>query len=62
MSRKNIALAAALTFILGASTPVSAMTRDGGRGFDPIQRVIKVIKQLLHPITHDLADPLPPHP
>jgi len=62
MSRKNIALAAVLTLILGASAPVSAMTRDGGRGLDPIQRVIKLIKQIFHPTTHDYADPLPPHP
>lgn len=62
MSRKNIALAAALTLILGISTPLSAMPRDGGRGLDPIQRVVKLIKQILHGITHDYADPLPPHP
>ena len=63
MFRKNIALAAVLTLVLGISTPLAATTRDGGgRGIDPIQRIVKLIKHLLHPITTDFADPLPPHP
>jgi hypothetical protein len=62
MFRKNLALAAALALLLGASAPLAAMPRDGGRGLDPIQRVVKLIKHLLHSITHDDADPLQPHP
>jgi len=46
MSRKNIALAVTLTLVLGISSPLSAMPRDGGRGLDPIQRVVKLIKQI----------------
>ena len=68
MLRKNIALAAALTIALATAAPASAMPRDGGRGLDPIQRVVKFIKHLFHSITDDgdddgpIADPIVPHP
>jgi len=61
MSRKNIVLATALALVLSTSAPVSAMTRDGGPGTDPIQRIIKIIKKLLTPGTHDIL-PEVPHP
>ena len=65
MSRRNIALAALLSLTLAASAPLSAMPRDG-RGSDPIQRVVKFIKHLLHSITDDDGDqtahPIEPHP
>ncbi len=63
MSRRNIALAALLSLTLAASTPLAAMPRDG-RGSDPIQRVVKFIKHLLHSITDDdeTLHPVPPHP
>jgi len=57
---KKFAVTLCLTLTLCLSTSMSAMPRDGGRGFDPIQRVIKIIKKLLNPIT--LADPITPHP
>ena len=59
MTRKFMT-ALCLTLALGVTTSTSAMPRDGGKGFDPIERVIRIIKQILHPITH--ADPLQPHP
>ena len=65
MFKRNLALAAALTLILGATAPLAAMPRDGGRGAGPIQRIVKFIKHLLHPITQDDtgdADPIQPHP
>jgi hypothetical protein len=57
---KKFATALCLTLALGLSTSMSAMPRDGGKGFDPIQRVIKIIKKILNPITN--TDPLQPHP
>lgn len=57
---KKFATALCLTLALGLSTSMSAMPRDGGRGFDPIQRVIKIIKKILNPIGN--ADPNLPHP
>jgi len=57
---KKFATALCLTLTLCVSTSMSAMPRDGGPGLDPIQRVIKIIKKLLNPIT--LADPNLPHP
>jgi hypothetical protein len=59
MTRK-FATALCLMLTLSISTSISAMPRDGGRGFDPIQRVIRIIKNLFHSVTH--ADPLSPHP
>jgi hypothetical protein len=51
--KKNFALALALTVALSSTAPVFAFTRDGGggrdRSWDPIERVIKIIKKLLHP-------------
>jgi hypothetical protein len=63
MSKKNIVLAVTLAFVLGASAPVSAMTRDGGGpGFDPIQRIVKMLKKLFTPTTHDELFPTTTHP
>ena len=63
MSKKNVVLAATLALVLGASAPVSAMTRDGGGpGFDPIQRIVKMIKKLFTPTTHEDLLPTVPHP
>ena len=59
MTRKFMT-ALCLTLALGVTTSTSAMPRDGGKGLDPIQRVIKIIKKILNPIT--LADPIQPHP
>jgi hypothetical protein len=57
---KKFATALCLTLTLCLSTSMSAMPRDGGRGSDPIQRVIRIIKKLLNPIT--FAEPQVPHP
>lgn len=57
---KKFATALCLVLTLGLSTSISAQPRDGGRGLDPIQRVIRIIKSILHPVT--MADPLSPHP
>jgi hypothetical protein len=51
--KKNFALAIALSVALSATTPVFAFTRDGGSGrdrqFNPIERIVKIIKKLFHP-------------
>jgi len=59
MTRK-FATALCLMLALSLSTSISAMPRDGGRGLDPVQRIIKLIKNIFHPVTH--ADPVSPHP
>lgn len=61
--KKNFALALALTVALSTTAPAFAFTRDGGgepRDFNPIQRIIKIIKHLLHPTTDDGVTE--PHP
>jgi len=55
--KKKFALAIALTIALNATAPVFAYTRDGGTGrdrdFNPIERVIRIIKKLLTPTSHE---------
>ena len=62
--KKNFALAIALTFALSATAPVFAYTRDGGPGrdrdFNPITRVINILKKLFKPTTEDGVTE--PHP
>lgn len=60
--KKNFALAIALTFALSATAPVFAYTRDGGTGreFNPIERIINVLKKLFKPATEE--DIHQPHP
>jgi hypothetical protein len=62
--KKNFALALALTVALSSTVPVFAFTRDGGggrdRGWDPIDRVVKIIKKLLKASPLDgLTEPHP---
>jgi len=62
--KKNFALAVALSIALSATAPVFASNRDGGFGRDrelnPIERVIKLIKKILHPAPQDVWGT--PHP
>jgi len=62
--KKNFALAIALTIALTATTPAFAFTRDGGGGrdrdFNPIERIVKIIKKLLVGISQDEIGQ--PHP
>lgn len=55
--KKKFALAIALTIALNVSAPAFAFTRDGGGGrdrdFNPIDRIIRIIKKLFTPTSHE---------
>jgi|GEM_PF-2864579 len=62
--KKNFVAVIALAIALSSTLPASAaFTRDGGgrdRDFDPIARVIRILKKLFTPTTHDeLGQPHP---
>ncbi|HEY4642383.1 MAG TPA: hypothetical protein VII75_13640 [Thermoanaerobaculia bacterium] len=59
--KKSFALAVALTIALSA-TPASAFTRDGGgrdRGFNPFERIVRIIKKLIGSPLDELGQPHP---
>jgi hypothetical protein len=62
--KKNFATAVALTIALAITVPASAaLNRDAGgrdRDFNPIERVIKILRKLFTVVVHD--EPLQPHP
>jgi hypothetical protein len=62
--KKNFALAIALSIAITATAPAFAYTRDGGTGrdrdFNPITRVINILKKLFKPATEDgITEPHP---
>ena len=62
--KKNFALAIALSIALSATAPAFAFDRDGGGGrdrdFNPIERIVKIIKKVLVGISQ--GDATGPHP
>ena len=61
--KKNFVAVIALAIALSSTVPASAAyTRDGGRDrdFDPIARVIHLLRKLFTPTTHDgITEPHP---